>query len=150
MSSSTTLLLIIVATVVVSLFIAGMIVRSSRARADAALAPLGTPVRKIAATALGRTGEPSEPLTGTGTLVLTDAELAFAQWRPTRLLRIRRADILHTDTTRDHLGKVLKDDVLRITWRGDGAVEESVAFFVRDLDPWLADLGGQRGAPDAE
>jgi hypothetical protein len=149
MSSTGTLLIIIVVTVVVSLFIAGAIVRGSRARADAALAPLGEPLRKIAATALGRTGEPAEPLTGTGTLVLTSDELAFAQWRPTRLLRIRRADIARTDTTRDHLGKVMKDDVLRITWRGDGAVEESVAFFVRDLDPWLSDLGGQRATPDA-
>lgn len=143
-------LIVLLVTVVVSLFIAGAIVRRSRARADAALAPLGEPLRKIAATALGRTGEPAEPLTGTGSLVLTGDEVAFAQWRPSRLLRIRRADIVRTDTTRDHLGKAMKDDVLRITWRGDGAVEESVAFFVRDLDPWLADLGGQRGMPDAD
>lgn len=150
MSSTTTLLIVILVTVVVSLLIAGAIVRGARARADAALTPLGEPIRKIAATALGRTGEPAEPLTGTGSLVLTGEELAFAQWRPARLLRIRRADIVRTDTTRDHLGKVMKDDVLRVTWRGDGAIEESVAFFVRDLDPWLSDLGGQRATPDAD
>jgi hypothetical protein len=144
------LLIVILIALAVSMVIAVFIVRASRARADAALSALGEPLRKIAATALGRTGEPAEPLNGTGTLILTSEELAFAQWRPTRVLRIRRADIVRTDTTRDHLGKVMKDDVLRITWRGDGAMEESVAFFVRDLDPWLTDLGGQRGTPEAD
>jgi hypothetical protein len=144
MSSTTVLLVVIVASIAVSVAIAAAIVRSSRTRADAALAPLGPPLRTTAASALGRTGDGTEAITGTGTLVLTAEELGFAQWRPARLLRIRRADILHTDTTREHLGKSMKDDVLRLTWRGDGNVEESVAFFVRDLDPWLADLGGHR------
>lgn len=144
MSSSTVLLLVILASVAVSFAIAAALVRSSRTRAEAALADLGTPLRSAAATALGRTDADMEPMTGTGTLVLTAEDLGFAQWRPTRLLRIRRADILRTDTTREHLGKSMKDDVLHITWRGEGNVEESVAFFVRDLDPWLADLGGHR------
>jgi len=149
MSSTTTLLIVILVAVAVSMVIAAAIVRGSRARADAALAGLGTPVRKMAATALGRTGEPSEPLNGTGTLLLTNGEVAFAQWRPTRLLRIQRSDIVRTDTTREHLGKKMKDDVLRVTWR-EGGIEETVAFFVRELDPWLQDLGGQRGTTEAE
>ena len=144
MSSSTVLLLVILASIVVSIAIAAAIVRASRTRADIALADVGPPLRSTAASALGRTGVGMDAMTGTGTLVLTAEELAFAQWRPARLLRIRRADILRTDTTREHLGKSMKDDVLRLTWRGEGNVEESVAFFVRDLDPWLADLGGHR------
>ncbi len=146
MSSSTVLLLVVLATIVVSMVVAGLIVRAGRARADDALSALGTPQRSTAASALGRTGEPAEPLTGTGTLVLTPAEVGFAQWRPARLLRVPRADIATVDTTRDHLGKTMKDDVLRITWRDNG-LEESVAFFVRDLDPWLQDLGGRRTPP---
>jgi hypothetical protein len=149
MSPTTVLLIVILASIVVSLAIAAAIVRGSRARADTSLEPLGTPLRSTAATALGRTGDGMDVITGTGTLVLTAEELGFAQWRPARLLRIRRADILRTDTTREHLGKTMKDDVLRLTWRGDGNVEESVAFFVRDLDPWLAELGGHRST-DAE
>lgn len=148
MSSTNVLLLVLLATIVLSMVVATVIVRQGRARADAALAALGSPTRSTAASALGRTGEPSEPLSGTGTLVLTPDEVGFAQWRPARLLRIRRSDILTTDTTREHLGKTMKDDVLRLTWR-DGSVEESVAFFVRDLDPWLQDLGGRRTPPDA-
>ena len=38
----------------------------------------------------------------------------------------------------------MNHDVLRIRWTtADG--EDTVAFFVRDLDPWLDDLGGKRG-----
>lgn len=146
MSSSTVLLLVLLATIAASMVVAAVIVRAGRSRADASLAALGAPQRSMAASALGRTGEPAEPLTGTGTLVLTATEVGFAQWRPARLLRIGRADITTVDTTREHLGKTMKDDVLRITWRDHG-VEESVAFFVRDLDPWLQDLGGHRAPP---
>ena len=145
-SATAVLLIVILISIAVSIAIAAAIVRSSRAGAEVALADLGTPLRSTAASALGRTGDGSERLTGTGTLVLTAEELGFAQWRPARLLRITRSDIIGTDTTRDHLGKTMKDDVLRITWRGDGNVEETVAFFVRDLDPWLNELGGHRRA----
>lgn len=146
MSSSTILLLVLLATIVVSMAVAGLIVRAGRSRADASLSALGPPQRSTAASALGRTGDPAEPLKGTGTLVLTATEVGFAQWRPARLLRIPRADIATVDTTREHLGKTMKHDVLRITWR-DSGIEETVAFFVRDLDPWLQDLGGHRARP---
>ena len=36
-------------------------------------------------------------------------------------------------------------DMLRIRWTAEGN-PDTVAFFVRELDPWLADLGGHRGA----
>ena len=141
MSSANILLLVLLVTLVASMAIATTIVRRSRDRASTALAPAGPALRSTAATALGRSGG-SAPLTGTGTLVLTSTEVAFAQWRPSRLLRIARTDITAVDTTREHLGKTLRSDVLRITWRTDGADAETVAFFVRDLGPWLADLGG--------
>ena len=145
MSSTTVLLLVLLASLVVSMIIAFLVVRSSRARADAALEPLGPTLRHTAASALGRTDEGDAPLRGTGTLALTGEAVAFAQWRPPRLLTIARTDIIRTDTTREHLGKTLKDDVLRITWRA-GGTEESVAFFVRDIEPWLADLNGRHTA----
>ena len=147
MTPTAILLLVLVVTLVASMAIAVVIVRGSRTRADASLAVLGPPLRSMAASALGRTDD-AEPLTGTGTLVLTADEVGFAQWRPARLLRIRRADLIRTDTTREHLGKTMNHDVLRLTWRGTAGVEESVAFFVRDLEPWLEDLGGHRSTDD--
>jgi hypothetical protein len=147
MSSTTILLLVLLATLVVSMGIAAVIVRAGRAQAQDALESLGPPLRSMAATALGRTAEGTEPLTGTGTLVLTAEAVGFAQWRPARLLRVPRRDITRTDTTRSHLGKEMKEDVLRITWRDGTEPEQSVAFFVRDIEPWLSDLGGRRSDP---
>jgi hypothetical protein len=148
MSSGDVLMIVLLVSIVASMVVAGVIVTRSRRRATAALEELGSPLRSMAATALGRTDDRSPTLRGTGTLVLTRDELGFAQWTPFQLLRIRRADITRTDTTREHLDKRLKSEVLRVTWRRAGGEEEAVAFFVRDVDVWLADLGGQR-APEA-
>ena len=86
---------------------------------------------------------------GTGTLVLTDDEVAFAQWRPDHLVRIPRPAIVEVDTTR----VAPRQDDEPATCSASGGPppsgEDTVAFFVRDLDPWLADLGGTRVALDA-
>ena len=66
-----------------------------------------------------------------------------------RLFRIPRGAITNVDTTRSHAGKTMKDDLLRIAWTGPEG-DDSIAFFVRDLDPWLTDLGGTRSEPTAD
>lgn len=145
--SPTILLAVLALSLVASAVIALWIVRSGRQRALDRLAEVPGPVRRsMAATSLGVASADGTRVRGTGTLVLTDAEVAFAQWRPDELVRIPRADIRLVDTTRDHLGKSMNADVLRIRWASaehddDGDV---IAFFVRDLDPWLDDLGGTR------
>ena len=147
MSPTAIILLVLLASIGISLGLAALIVRRGRAQADKALEPVGVRQRTIVATALGRT-DPQGPgnLLSTGTLVLAAEEVAFAQWRPRRLLRIPRRSIVRVDTTREHLGKTMRTDVLRITWDEDGT-DQQVAFFVRDLDPWLADLGSRRSGP---
>jgi hypothetical protein len=140
------LLLTLVATLAVSAVIAIVLVRRSRARAVRRLAEVpGEVLRSTAATSLGLEGQGAPPVKGTGTLVLTESEVAFALWQPDRLIRIPRSAIGKVDTTRSHLGKTMNTDVLRIHWKQDGA-DDTVAFFVRDLDPWLTDLGGTRSA----
>jgi hypothetical protein len=136
---------ILLATLAVSAVIAILIVRRGRGRAQARLAELPGEVRRTAAaTSFGVESEgTSQARSSTGTLVLTDAEVAFAQWQRDGLVRIPRAAITQVDTTKDHLGKTMKDDLLRIRWK-DGEHVDSVAFFVRGLDPWLTDLGGTR------
>src|SRR3546814_20791167 len=84
---------------------------------------------------MGMSGVDAPPLRGTGTLALTDTDVAFAQWRPEHLLRIPRSAITGIEATREHLDRTLKTDVLRTTWREPGAgggAERSVAFFIRD------------------
>ena len=141
-----TLFGILLVSLAVSALIALVIVRNSRSRALARLEEVpGTVRRSMAATCIGVESAGPGQARGTGTLVLTDAEVAFAQWRPDRLIRVPRSDIAQVDTTRTHLGKTMNADMLRIRWT-TGAGDDTVAFYVRDLDPWLADLDGQRGA----
>jgi hypothetical protein len=144
-----TLFGILLVTLAVSAVIAVVIVRNGRAKALARLEEVPGPVRRsMAATCLGVESAGAGQVKGTGTLVLTDAEVAFAQWRPDRLIRVPRSAIAEVDTTRSYLGKTLNADMLRIRWTAQGN-PDTVAFFIRELDPWLADLGGQRG-PDSE
>jgi hypothetical protein len=146
MSTATVVLLILVASLLVSALIAVVLVRGGRARAQAHLRDVPGEVRRsTAATSLGLASLGVGQVRGTGTLVLTDDELAFAQWRPDRLVRIARAAIAEVDTTRTHLGKTMNKDLLRVRWAdAESDVEDTVAFFLRDLGPWLTDLGGRR------
>ena len=136
--------LVVAGPLVASLVIAVFVVRGGRRRAQARLAEVsGTVRRTTAATSLGLTSLGAGQLRGTGTLVLTDDEVAFAQWRPDRLVRIPRASIAAVDTTRTHLGKAMKADLLRIRWTdAETEVEDTIALFVRDLRPWIDDLDG--------
>lgn len=146
-SPTTIILLVLVASIGISLGLAALIVRRGRSQAEKALGEISGRQRTIAATALGRTDpEDRGNLLSTGTLVLGADELAFAQWRPQRVLRVPRSSIVVVDSTKEHLGKTMRTDVLRITWREDGT-EASIAFFVRDLDAWLQDLGGRPSEP---
>jgi hypothetical protein len=146
------LFVVLVATLAVSAIVAMVIVRHGRIRAQTRLEEVpGTVLRSMAATSLGLASLGTSQVRGTGTLVLTDAEVAFAQWRPDRLVRIPRPAVTQVDTTRSHLDKTMNRDLLRIRWTDpDTQAEDSVAFFVRDLDPWLTDLGGSRSTDPAE
>jgi hypothetical protein len=148
--SPMSILWILLATLAVSAVIAILVVRRNRMRAVRRLAEVpGPALRSTAASSLGLESQGDSPERGTGTLVLTESEVAFAQWHPDRLVRIPRPAISEVDTTRTHLGKTMKDDLLRIRWlTGDVEGHDAVALFVRDLDPWLTDLGGTRSAED--
>ena len=141
-----TLFGILLITLAVSALIAVVIVRNGRSKALARLQEVPGPVRRsMAATCLGLESAGAGQGKGTGTLVLTDEGVAFAQWRPDRLIRVPRSAITEVDTTRSYLDKTMNADMLRIGWTAEGN-PDTVAFFVRELDPWLADLGGHRGA----
>lgn len=145
MSPTVVILLVILASVVASMGIAVVLVRIGRRRAEAHIASLGPLERSVAASSLGLTSPGPAQVRSTGTLVLTADEVAFAQWRPERFVRIPRSAIRSVDTTREHLGRTMKSDVLRITWAEEGAEhgEQAIAFFVRDLDAWVQALGGR-------
>lgn len=146
----TILLGVVLLSLLVSAAVALVIVRRGRQRALTRLAEVPGAVRRsMAATSLGLASLGKGSSQGTGTLVLTDEELAFAQWRPDRLTRIRRSDIVEVDTTRHHLDKTMNADLLRVRWTSAEAGGEDVfVAYLRDLDPWLHDLGGTRSPAD--
>jgi hypothetical protein len=73
---------------------------------------------------------------GNGFLALTSDELIFVQWVPVREFRVARHE-LQAGTVRSWLGKRVGADLLHVA-----GPEDEAAFQVRDLDGWLAVLGG--------
>jgi hypothetical protein len=76
---------------------------------------------------------------GNGALVLTPDQLYFAMFVPRRELTIPLADIVSVSTPRSHLGKTVGMKLLRVDFRVP-AGQDSVAWAVRDLDDWKADI----------
>lgn len=83
-------------------------------------------------------------LRGNGALVLTREALWFSQFMVDRTLTVSRSSILEVKTVRSHLGKTVGRGLLHVRFAGPTG-EDAVAFFVRDLDGWQADLRGQQG-----
>jgi hypothetical protein len=79
---------------------------------------------------------------GNGNLALTEDELLFAQWVPQRLVRIPRRSIVEVSEAKTHLGKWIGRPLLKVTWTRDDGEQDSIALWVRDLDRWIAALGG--------
>ena len=79
-------------------------------------------------------------------------ELVFVQMFARNDMRAPLADIVSVTTKRSHLGKTVARKLLTIEWK-TAAGDDEVAFFVSDLDAWLAELAkvapGAAGAKDA-
>ncbi len=85
---------------------------------------------------------------GSGGLVLFEDELVFVPLVGATDLRIPRASIIGVQRPRSHLGKSTGSQLLHVTWK-DGDVVDAAAWQVRELDRWIADLGGERSAEAA-
>ncbi len=72
---------------------------------------------------------------GNGCLALGDEALVFVMWLPRKEVVIRRGAITAIDSADGHLGKRVGRPLLRVAFDGDLA-----AWWVRDLDRWLATL----------
>lgn len=94
----------------------------------------------------GRTSGGVEQRRGNGSLALSDEALVFVQWVPRSVLRIARQDVLAVDHTDEHRGRRLARPLLRVRF-GDAGGEDTAAWLVRDLDRWLAAIGGGQPPP---
>ena len=102
---------------------------------------LGDRVRRIEAVrGLGLRSAGRGQVRGTGMLVLTAGELRFRQWVPRRETVIPLAAVTAVDKERWWLGKTVGRPLLRVTWAADGGAEDAMAWQVRHLDAWIAEL----------
>jgi hypothetical protein len=72
---------------------------------------------------------------GNGCLALGDSALVFVMWWPRREHVIELAKVTAVESVSSHAGKWIGSPLLRVSFEGD-----SMAWWVRDLDSWLASL----------
>ena len=114
--------------------------RARRLRAEVE-AEVGDSARRTAnARGLGLESRGASQVRGNGWLVLTDDELRFRQWVPDRETRIPLTTVTEVETVRWWLGKTVGSRLLCVRWRTPDGAEDAMAWEVRDLDGWLADL----------
>ncbi len=117
-----------------------------RARRDEAelTQELGPGLRRIGTVnSLGLESLGRAQIRGNGTLALSIDELRFRQWVPRRDIRIPLANVTHAGTERWWLGKTVGGRLLCVRWRNEDGSEDAIAWHVRDLEGWLADLRGE-------
>ena len=136
------LVLGILAFVALALALVSIPTRRHARRVETELAQeLGSGVRRIETVgglglkSLGRT-----QIRGNGTLALTTDELHFQQWVPRRVVRVPLHRVTEVTTERWWLGKTVGKRLLCVRWQTDEGGEDAMAWQVRDLDAWLADL----------
>lgn len=114
--------------------------KASNERIEGRLAEL-TVLRKDRATCLGRASADTAHAKGVGVLALTPDELVFWLAVPDREVRVPRAAITGSGSTRSFLDKHVAEDVLHVAWTVDGEADEA-AWKVPDLTAWVAALAG--------
>jgi hypothetical protein len=78
---------------------------------------------------------------GNGCLAATEEEVVFLMWLPRRWIRIPRDRITAVERVRTHLGKTIGASLLRLRYIDDSGKPDSIAWYVRDLPAWEAELG---------
>ena len=133
--------LVVVFAVLVTVVMAASARRAARTEGEVR-AELGDEVRRIdTVRGLGLRSAGRGQVRGTGTLVLTGDALRFRQWIPRRETLIPLAAVTDVGQERWWLGKTVGRPLLRVTWVPEGGAEDAMAWQVRDLDGWLAELG---------
>jgi hypothetical protein len=97
-------------------------------------------IRRANAQGLGLESRGATQVRGNGWLALTAYELRFRMWVPARETSIPIASITDVGTERMWLGKTVGSRLLRVRWRMPDGSEDAMAWNLRDLDGWLAEL----------
>jgi hypothetical protein len=117
--------------------------RARRVTAEADAEAGGDARRSEHVRGLGLESRGTAQVRGNGRLVLTEDELRFRMFVPDRETRIPLAAVTSVGSERTWLGKWVGRRLLRVRWTTAGG-ENAMAWEVRDLDGWIAALGGER------
>jgi hypothetical protein len=129
---------------VLALTLAPLLRRARRVSAEAVAAAGPGARRSEHVRGLGLQSRGASQVRGNGRLTLTDDELRFRMFVPDRETRIPLAAVMSVGSERTWLGKWVGRRLLRVRWRTPEGAEDAMAWEVRDLDGWIAVLGGER------
>jgi len=87
--------------------------------------------------------QPGRPVSGNGTLFLTDLELVFEQRFPHSVLRIPRASIVEVSARRAFNLRIFPR-LLKVAWTNDSGAQDSIVLTVKEVDEWIGALGRGR------
>lgn len=74
---------------------------------------------------------------GNGVLILTDYDLFFEMWIPSREISIPLKDITKIDNPKWHLKKTRYRPLLKVYFINKNGKEDSTAWQVRELENWI-------------
>lgn len=118
------------------------VLRRAEQQLDAALAGQPALLRDRMANFFGLASLGPVQLRGNGSLVLTRDTLGFMRALSNKPpLLIPRSAIQKVESTRSHLGKMVGRPLLTVHFIDAAGKADVVAWLVRDLGPWLAELG---------
>lgn len=118
------------------------VLRRAEQQLDAALAGRPVLLRDSMANFFGLASLGPVQLRGNGSLALTSDTLGFMRALSKKPpLLIPRSAIQKVESTRSHLGKAVGRPLLTVHFVNAAGEVDVVAWFVRDLDRWLAQLG---------
>jgi hypothetical protein len=149
MTSTTTILLLIsaiaicvIGTVVVTVVFVKTVLRRAEQQLDLVLAGQPVLLRDPMANFFGLESLGPVQLRGNGSLALTRDTLAFMRALSKKPpLLIPRSAIQKVEATRSHLGKTVGRSLLTVHFVNAAGQNDVVAWFVRDLERWMGQLG---------
>lgn len=128
---------------VVVMFVVRMFVQSLRGRGRAAI-DKRYPASKVVLSetltqSFGQQSKGAAQLRGSGALALTDTELFFMMYVPSREVVIPLSAIVAVSLVRSHLGKTQGVNLLHVRYTGEG-IEDAIAWRLPAPEAWKAKI----------
>jgi hypothetical protein len=90
-----------------------------------------------AASFFGQESRGVTQMRGNGTLILTDSDLIFEMWLPSKEFRIPLRSIQAIENPTSFLGKSRFTPLLKVVYTNDQGAADSMAWQVRELSGWM-------------